>query len=504
MFTSGIVNRNATQNFTNQFNNSSQMYHSSHGNKKSSSKKLNKVKTIEEAENQMLNKVTEERDSRVPTENNKENSKLLEKLKKSKPIIGVLNRLLFKEKLKNLEVNNYKRTKKSEFLYYQYMGNTLFQCIFSFSSIVSAVVNYETEYQSKSELVVNLTNWLCFITSICLWATIIYEYFMSCKILSSRYNIPKKMWARESGNVFTLILGLIIFLLHPNPAFKGINVKIYNDKYQVYATHSLNSIFSVFCLLRMWYFVKFYLVYSSYYSPRSQRVCSMNGFNTSLHFSMKANMTKTPYHAYILLFLIILLYCSFCLRIFERVLDEPSGSNFSSYWNTLWCLIITMTTVGYGDFTPSSTLGRFIGIIACICGVFLISMLIVTITNVLEFQGTEQSVFLILQRLKLAKEKDQLAASLISKYIKLLKYLKCSSENPEKILIERKALREEIVLGLHYLKEKNKEIESTFPAYSNFDNIIDNLNILDKSVTDLNTKYENMEKNMQELIKNLD
>ena len=40
-------------------------------------------------------------------------------------------------------------------------------------------------------------------------------------------------------------------------------------------------------------------------------------------------------------------------------------------------LIITMTTVGYGDFYPSTIPGRGLAIIACVIGITLVSILVV-------------------------------------------------------------------------------------------------------------------------------
>ena len=43
-----------------------------------------------------------------------------------------------------------------------------------------------------------------------------------------------------------------------------------------------------------------------------------------------------------------------------------------------------MTTVGYGDITAKTTGGRIVSMISCLSGVFLTSMIIVTITNLMK------------------------------------------------------------------------------------------------------------------------
>lgn len=54
-------------------------------------------------------------------------------------------------------------------------------------------------------------------------------------------------------------------------------------------------------------------------------------------------------------------------------------------WNGMWCMIITMTTVGYGDFVPKTHAGRLIGVVGCFWGTFLVSMMVVSLTISAEF-----------------------------------------------------------------------------------------------------------------------
>ena len=53
--------------------------------------------------------------------------------------------------------------------------------------------------------------------------------------------------------------------------------------------------------------------------------------------------------------------------------------------NAFWVTIVTMTTVGYGDFYPKSHMGRLMGIIISLWGVFFVSLFVVSLTNLLNF-----------------------------------------------------------------------------------------------------------------------
>jgi hypothetical protein len=58
----------------------------------------------------------------------------------------------------------------------------------------------------------------------------------------------------------------------------------------------------------------------------------------------------------------------------------------------MWCIIITMTTVGFGDYFPSTHLGRSVGVLACLWGTFLLSLMTVALTNTIQFTHTQAKV----------------------------------------------------------------------------------------------------------------
>ena len=67
------------------------------------------------------------------------------------------------------------------------------------------------------------------------------------------------------------------------------------------------------------------------------------------------------------------------------------SSDFSSFSNAIWCVILTLTTVGYGDIYPKTDIGRSIVIFICIWGIFIISIMVVTMTNSMELKDSHLS-----------------------------------------------------------------------------------------------------------------
>ena len=48
---------------------------------------------------------------------------------------------------------------------------------------------------------------------------------------------------------------------------------------------------------------------------------------------------------------------------------------FDDYFTAIWCVVITMTTVGYGDVTVVSPYGRNVSILNCLWGSFIVALL---------------------------------------------------------------------------------------------------------------------------------
>tara|TARA_B000000532_G_C18724500_1_gene344017 strand:+ start:142 stop:393 length:252 start_codon:yes stop_codon:yes gene_type:complete len=69
---------------------------------------------------------------------------------------------------------------------------------------------------------------------------------------------------------------------------------------------------------------------------------------------------------------------AFCIYLIERVNDPD---HFGSIVRSFWFSIVTMTTIGYGDVTPATPLGKVLAILFGIVGIICIALLT---ANILE------------------------------------------------------------------------------------------------------------------------
>jgi voltage-gated potassium channel len=80
-------------------------------------------------------------------------------------------------------------------------------------------------------------------------------------------------------------------------------------------------------------------------------------------------------------FLILLVLFIASLSIY--LVESSQNHQFSGIFDGLWWTIDTITTVGYGDKIPETTLGKIIGFLVMFTGVTLVSMFTATVSSIL-------------------------------------------------------------------------------------------------------------------------
>ena len=79
------------------------------------------------------------------------------------------------------------------------------------------------------------------------------------------------------------------------------------------------------------------------------------------------------------------LILAYILRIFEIEYYRSVGQiDFDNYFQAIWVIVVTMTTVGFGDLVPYSFIGRCIIMVTSFWGAFIISLVIVSVSKIFE------------------------------------------------------------------------------------------------------------------------
>lgn len=126
---------------------------------------------------------------------------------------------------------------------------------------------------------------------------------------------------------------------------------------------------------------------------------------------------KTVFSACIVTILIF----SYIIRVFEF---ENPYNDFSNFYNAIWFSVVTMVTVGYGDYTPISIYGRIFSFILGVVGIIVTYLITVILTEKFFLKNNEEialSKFLNRENEeKLVKKTSHIFYNLI----KIRKYMK--------------------------------------------------------------------------------
>ena len=417
------------------------------------------------------------------------------------------------------EKGNKKPSHTQDFYHTQYVFNCKIQLILALISVMSSVIEYENtvirsheyslnylhvykvdesmrerygirkKYIDYSKIAGKFCSYITFTCSIFLWITIYFDEVIFYQLVNNK-PLKNLYVISESKQKFCSFISFIIFyLLAPMPMTYGIDCHFHSEKYDYNYKVPLNSIFTAFCLIRLYFVVKYYLVKSNYYNQRAFRAFKIYGLDISLGFPFKSALLLYPLTIDLILFLIFLFLCSYNLRIFERYLDIKSGTEFGHFYNDLWCIFITMTTVGYGDLAPTTEFGRIFVLISCFFGTFLIGLAVSSVSNCLLLENNEFTIFQILEKAISIEGKNEAELMMVMRYIKILKKLK-NKKNDTKKKIE--SYQKKMALFLEKYKIAKDYYLETCASFNDFDELMNYLDYVENNIVALEEKINSI------------
>ena len=408
-----------------------------------------------------------------------------------------------------------KKARIQQFIHTQYLYNCKIQAFLAMATIFTSILEYENtilqvddgsfiytfhpyskeaenynisgRYFNRLKITAIICSYITFALSVFLWITIYYDDVYLFILINDYQDAKNKKILTSNWKHFIIfILKMILFILCPNPLTFRLVIRFYSDFYDIEYEIPINSILTSVCLFRSWFIFKLYLVSSSSYSQRSFRISKINNIKLSLMFPFKANMESSALIVNIFLFLMALIVCSYNLRIFERYFDIVNDYNLSNYLNDLWCVFITMTTVGYGDISPSSFFGRINIMISCMFGVFLVGLMVVSVTSYLNIEGIDSNIYQILLKSEKMEDRNKYAYQAIVQYLKSIKEVNQEKNKVDNEIFMSKVIPNQKKMINHYLKIfkiADSDFLKTIPALNEFDNIGEHLRFLEENMT---------------------
>mmetsp|Transcript_23529 Transcript_23529/g.26991 ORF Transcript_23529/g.26991 Transcript_23529/m.26991 type:complete len:228 (+) Transcript_23529:545-1228(+) len=216
----------------------------------------------------------------------------------------------------------------------------------------------------------------------------------------------------------------------------------------------------------------------------------MTGCYADVEFAIKGQFKESPNMSLAITSIISALSCAQMLRIYERPLSDVSGQNYNHFATSIWNIIVTMSTVGYGDVFPKTRFGRVLGAFCCVWGVVLESMMVVTLSEGLEFTGPQRNSYTLLQRLNF---RDELQVNAVKALKSMFHYKKKNKAKnllytTKKVNLKQRTIKLEKTFKRQMFKFKKKESEMR--KY----NISTEVTFLSKKIYDLQEVFEDMRK----------
>jgi hypothetical protein len=112
-------------------------------------------------------------------------------------------------------------------------------------------------------------------------------------------------------------------------------------------------------------------------------------------FTFKCYFKLYPGTVYVLLFVLSTIICAFLAQIIELpynnipLVTQGLSYDISYMGNAIYFIIMTITTVGYGDLSPNTPAGKILAIGCALWGSTLVSLLVVTQMGMFELSHNQ-------------------------------------------------------------------------------------------------------------------
>ena len=196
-----------------------------------------------------------------------------------------------------------------------------------------------------------------------------------------------------------LILEILVCSVMSLP---NVNVKWVGSMRGAEFIYHITDIISIISLLRFYLIFRLYEHYSKWTSFESALICKKYGTEANAIFGIKSDLKDRPFRTIGIIMVLFVIIFGIATMQSEKSYEGKYG-DLDQLTNAEWLIIITMTTVGYGDLYPTTHFGRFFCLLACISGMILVSAMVVALNLASEFSKDQSAAYLAIR----AKSREQ-------------------------------------------------------------------------------------------------
>lgn len=217
------------------------------------------------------------------------------------------------------------------------------------------------------------------------------------RVYNNDYTNSMRQKRRKNFFSWNLLFDVIILTLQPFPYLDfEITLSEYNNSGDevIAPIYLLSDFLLLLMFLRLYIVIRNIFNHSQFSDPYAKLHCERYGFTANTRFVFKCYLLRYPGYTVLSTLFSSILVLSYMMRIAERPTSRTMGSmNYDPFLNNIYMTIVTITTVGYGDYYPVSFLAKIIAIITAFWGGFIISLLIVSVEGIFSLNAKQQKAF---------------------------------------------------------------------------------------------------------------
>ncbi|CAF4057851.1 unnamed protein product [Rotaria sordida] len=336
-----------------------------------------------------------------------------------------------------------------------------------FLMIIENEINFMNVY--KKDLMINwIIKLIITITTVILVGLVFYYHYLDLNLYSVNNVIDNWFTGLTNKKIFLILFEVFICFIHPLPRSFPLNWSLQHDNLTISYSSKTTSISSspieIDVVLGLPMFARFYLVcrfilFHSYLfrDASSQSLGCLNEVSMDFFFLIKTYLEQWPVHC-------LLLFCGLLFSIGSwslRACNYSITTEHLSILDSMWLFIVTFTTIGYGDLTPSTYCGRSVAALIGLIGILTSALLISVLAQKLKLTRSEKYVHSFVLDIELAKKRNHQAANVIKFAIKIW-YLKRKhrSTSTEYIKVQRRLIQS--IRFIQKLKQKQGKLTDNY------------------------------------------
>ena len=303
--------------------------------------------------------------------------------------------------------------------------------------------------------------------TLALLVSIMHYYYLRLQYLKARQSVAPEAGFLASGLLTPLLFEWLVCIWHVPPFLvydATVDAVLPPTEMYLFAV----QVFTCLTFLRCYLIVRFWRENAKLMQHGSRMIAAITNVKFDTVFVAKAVFVEAPGQAVVVVLGATMFVTAYVVYIFESTSPvlSWSGSSEHSLADSLWLVIITMTTVGYGDIVPRGWLTKSVIVASALIGVFLTAMLISVIQRALVLTPQQSRIVAYWHTAEMARTKRRLAAVAIQRFWRHFGSSRRAGRN--RILNQATSLR--FYRGVAALREHVKAMAAPPPTLENAEN----------------------------------